>query len=62
MAAVLFRQGRPEQAELGDLGHEFLRETALVKGIANDRKHVPVGESGHGVLHRALSLSRERMS
>ncbi len=54
--AVLRRQGRAEQAQRGDLRHQFIGEAGLVEGIADDRQHTLVGETGDALLHRALFL------
>ena len=57
--AVLLGQGGAQQAELGDLRHQFMGEAALVESVADDRDHALVGEPRHRVLDSTLLIGQQ---
>src|SRR5690606_40369623 len=48
-----------QQAQARDLRDQFGREPALLEALADDRQHALVGETGDGVLDRALLLAEQ---
>ena len=57
-AAVLLRDRHAHQPELGQLGHELVREALLAVELLGDRRHALERELPHGVAQQ-LVLGRE---
>ena len=55
-SAVLLRDRHPHQAELGQLGHELVREAVLAVELLGDRRDLLLGELAHGAPDELVLL------
>ena len=58
-AAVFRGNGRAKQAQTGNFRDQFPWETRLVEAVADDRQHLLVDETAHGILHHAFFVAEQ---